>query len=49
MRIDDGSRSGRIGTALAMGAQQTVLQVAGVVVNVKRLVTGQTSARDLGG
>jgi len=38
-----------IGTALAMGAQQTVLQVAGVVVNVKRLVTGQTSARDLGG
>jgi len=38
-----------IGTALAMGAQQTVLQVGGVVVNVKRLVTGQTSARDLGG
>jgi regulator of sigma E protease len=38
-----------IGTALAMGAQQTVLQVAGVVDNVKRLVTGQTSARDLGG
>ena len=38
-----------LGTAFALGAAETAGQVAGVVVNVKRLVTGQASARELGG
>ena len=37
------------GTALALGLGETGGQVVEVVVNVKRLVTGQTSARELGG
>jgi regulator of sigma E protease len=37
------------GTAFALGLRQTAAQVFGVVVNVKRLVTGQASARELGG
>ena len=36
-------------TALSVGTRQTAAQVVGVVVNVKRLVTGQVSPRELGG
>jgi regulator of sigma E protease len=37
------------GTALSLGLRQTGWQLAAVVVSVKRLVTGQASARELGG
>lgn len=38
-----------IGGAVVGGARQTVAQVGGIVVAVKRLVFGQASARELGG
>jgi regulator of sigma E protease len=38
-----------LGRALAIGVRQTGLQVATVVVSVKRLVTGKASAKELGG
>jgi regulator of sigma E protease len=37
------------GTALSLGGRQTAAQIVAVVVNVKRLVTGQASAREIGG
>ena len=37
------------GTALSLGVRLTGAQVVAVVVSVKRLVTGQASARELGG
>jgi regulator of sigma E protease len=37
------------GTALSVGARETGAQIVGVVTSVKRLVTGQVSARELGG
>jgi regulator of sigma E protease len=36
-------------TALSLGVRQTAAQIVAVVVNVKRLVTGQVSAREVGG
>ncbi|PYO88864.1 MAG: RIP metalloprotease RseP [Gemmatimonadetes bacterium] len=38
-----------LGTALAVGVRQTGSQVVAVVIQVKRLVTGHASARELGG
>jgi len=38
-----------LGSALSLGVRQTVGQVGVVVTSVKRLVTGQSSARELGG
>ena len=38
-----------LGTALSVGVRQTAAQIVGVVGSVKRLVTGQASARELGG
>jgi len=38
-----------VGTTVWLGVRQTAAQIVGVVVNVKRLVTGQVSARELGG
>ena len=38
-----------VGTTVSLGVRQTAAQIVGVVVNVKRLVTGQVSARELGG
>ena len=38
-----------LGSALGLGVRQTVGQVGVVVTSVKRLVTGQSSARELGG
>src|SRR6266545_5630925 len=38
-----------LGSAVALGAGQTVGQVGVVVTSVKRLVTGRSSARELGG
>ncbi len=37
------------GAALSIGVRQTGLQIVSVVTQVKRLVTGQASARELGG
>jgi regulator of sigma E protease len=37
------------GTALSLGARLTGAQIVAVVTSVKRLVTGQASARELGG
>ena len=37
------------GTALSLGVRQTAAQIVGVVANVKHLVTGQVSVRELGG
>jgi len=37
------------GTALSLGVRQTAGQIVGVVTSVKRLVSGQASARELGG
>ncbi len=39
----------RFGTALSFGVRLTGAQVAGVVTAIKRLVSGQGSARELGG
>ncbi len=38
-----------LGTALAVGVRQTGSQIVAVVTQVKRLVTGHASARELGG
>ncbi len=38
-----------VGAALADGAEQTVYQLVGIVVSVKKLVTGQASSREVGG
>jgi len=38
-----------LGTALRMGAAQTIGQIGAVVTSVKRLVTRQASAREVGG
>ena len=37
------------GSALSVGVRQTAAQIVGVVLNVKHLVTGQVSVRELGG
>ncbi|HEV8382323.1 MAG TPA: RIP metalloprotease RseP [Gemmatimonadales bacterium] len=37
------------GTALSIGVRMSGAQIVGVVTSVKRLVTGQASARDIGG
>ena len=38
-----------LGTAIVDGARQTVFQVTGIAVMLKRLVTGQVSTREVGG
>jgi regulator of sigma E protease len=38
-----------LGTALRDGVEQTIGQVGGVVVSVKRLIVGQSSLREVGG
>ncbi len=38
-----------IPAALADGAEQTVFQLTGIVVSVKKLITGQASSREVGG
>jgi regulator of sigma E protease len=38
-----------VGAALADGADQTISQLLGIAASVKRMVTGQASAREVGG